>query len=160
MTDSFEPRNEENTALAGEFIADTAIEIIIDEEAAAKALAAEEAAKLPNGFIALGLADELIQATKEMGFTQPTTVQMKTIPLALPADAVDGTPKKFIDLLCQFAGRAQYQCAWSGWREIAEIGRVFAFCALWRRLATGFGFSASRFKLSALSRNFLFLLFQ
>jgi superfamily II DNA/RNA helicase len=75
------------------------VAIEVDEVAAAKALAAEEAAKLPNGFIALGLADELIQATKEMGFTQPTTVQMKTIPLALPADAVDGTPKKFIDLM-------------------------------------------------------------
>ena len=99
MTDSFDPRIEENTILASDFIADTAIEIIVDEAAAAKALAAEEAAKLPNGFIALGLADELIQAVKEMGFAQPTIVQTKTIPLALPADSVDGTPKKFIDLM-------------------------------------------------------------
>ncbi|MEO6293186.1 MAG: DEAD/DEAH box helicase, partial [Burkholderiaceae bacterium] len=103
MIDSFAPRIEENTTLdttlASEFMADTAIEIIVDEAAAAKALAAEEAAKLPNGFIALGLADELIQAVKEMGFTQPTIVQTKTIPLALPADTVDGTPKKFVDLM-------------------------------------------------------------
>jgi hypothetical protein len=78
-----------NPVLAGEFIASTATENVaneVDEVAAAKAFAAEEAAKLPNGFIALGLADELVQAVKEMGFTQPTTVQMKTIPLALPAE--------------------------------------------------------------------------
>jgi hypothetical protein len=63
-----------NTAVASEFTASTATNTVADEAAAAKALAAEEAAKLPNGFIALGLADELIQATKEMGFTQPTIV--------------------------------------------------------------------------------------
>jgi len=88
-----------NTAVASEFTASTATNTVANEAAAAKALAAEEAAKLPNGFIALGLADELIQATKEMGFTQPTIVQQKTIPLALPADSIDGTPKKFIDLM-------------------------------------------------------------
>ena len=102
-TNAFESQTDNeltlNTAVAGEFTTSTAIENVVDEAAAAKALAAEEAAKLPNGFIALGLADELIQAVKEMGFTQPTTVQTKTIPLALPADAVDGTPKKFVDLM-------------------------------------------------------------
>ncbi|MEY3783338.1 MAG: hypothetical protein RIS97_1517, partial [Pseudomonadota bacterium] len=102
-TNAFESQTDNeltlNTAVAGEFNTSTAIENVVDEAAAAKALAAEEAAKLPNGFIALGLADELIQAVKEMGFTQPTTVQTKTIPLALPADAVDGTPKKFVDLM-------------------------------------------------------------
>ena len=88
-----------DTSVAGVFIASTAIKNVADEAAAAKALATEEAAKLPNGFIALGLADELIQAVKEMGFTQPTTVQMKTIPLALPAEPLEGAAKKFVDLM-------------------------------------------------------------
>jgi superfamily II DNA/RNA helicase len=110
MTTVFESQTDNeitiNSALAGEFNASTAIENIaneVDEIAKAKALAAEEAAKLPNGFIALGLADELIQAVKEMGFTQPTIVQQKTIPLALPEDAADGEEgkkaKKFVDLM-------------------------------------------------------------
>ena len=30
---------------------------------------------LPNGFAALGLADELLAAVADLGFTQPTNVQ-------------------------------------------------------------------------------------
>ena len=40
----------------------------------------------PNGFVQLGLADELIRAVADLGYTQPTRVQAQTIPLALPAD--------------------------------------------------------------------------
>ncbi len=40
----------------------------------------------PNGFVQLGLADELVKAVADLGYTQPTTVQSRTIPLALPAD--------------------------------------------------------------------------
>jgi superfamily II DNA/RNA helicase len=40
----------------------------------------------PNGFVQLGLAQELIQAVADLGYTQPTAVQTRTIPLALPAD--------------------------------------------------------------------------
>jgi superfamily II DNA/RNA helicase len=40
----------------------------------------------PNGFLKLGLAPELIAAVADLGFTQPTTVQEQTIPLALPSD--------------------------------------------------------------------------
>jgi superfamily II DNA/RNA helicase len=40
----------------------------------------------PNGFLKLGLAPELIRAIEDLGFTQPTTVQEQTIPLALPSD--------------------------------------------------------------------------
>ena len=46
----------------------------------------------------LGLAPELLQAVADLGFTQPTTVQLKTIPLALPSDNAD-TKKGFIDLM-------------------------------------------------------------
>ncbi len=37
----------------------------------------------PNGFIELGLAPELIQAVADLGYTQPTAVQAKAIPLAM-----------------------------------------------------------------------------
>jgi len=57
-----------------------------------------EQADVPNGFVELGLARELVQAVADLGYTQPTTVQQKTIPLALPsanAEAKQG----FIDLM-------------------------------------------------------------
>jgi superfamily II DNA/RNA helicase len=51
------------------------------------ALAAEQfIAAVPNGFLKLGLAPELIRAVADLGYTQPTTVQEQTIPLALPSD--------------------------------------------------------------------------
>ena len=40
----------------------------------------------PNGFVQLGLAEELVKAVADLGYTQPTAVQSRTIPLALPAD--------------------------------------------------------------------------
>ena len=55
----------------------------------ADAVAAPVVEEVPNGFIPLGLAPELIQAVKDLGFTQPTTVQLKTIPLAMQADATN-----------------------------------------------------------------------
>lgn len=58
-------------------------------------LEAPEAPEVPNGFVTLGLAPELVHAVKDLGYTQPTTVQAKTIPLALP----DGQAGKFIDLM-------------------------------------------------------------
>ena len=53
----------------------------------------------PNGFLAFGLAPELIHAVKDLGFTQPTTVQQKTIPLAM--EGVDGAQPRtrFVDLM-------------------------------------------------------------
>lgn len=64
MTDNFEPR--------GEFApADTTL------DASTEALA-------PNGFVTLGLAPELLKAIEDLGFTQPTAVQERTIPMALP----------------------------------------------------------------------------
>ena len=53
----------------------------------------------PNGFVLLGLAPELVAAVKDLGYTQPTTVQLKTIPLALPSDGADQQAKKYIDLM-------------------------------------------------------------
>ena len=53
---------------------------------------------VPNGFVELGLAPELVKAVGDLGYTQPTTVQLKTIPLALPSN--NGEDKQgFIDLM-------------------------------------------------------------
>jgi len=56
--------------------------------------------EVPNGFIALGLAPELLHAVKDLGFTQPTIVQQKTIPLAMQGHT-EGAAKdaRFIDLM-------------------------------------------------------------
>jgi superfamily II DNA/RNA helicase len=54
---------------------------------------------IPNGFVTLGLAPELILAVKDLGFTQPTTVQLKTIPLAMQGVSADGNSARFIDLM-------------------------------------------------------------
>jgi superfamily II DNA/RNA helicase len=50
----------------------------------------------PNGFVELGLAPELVQAVADLGYTQPTGVQAKAIPLAMGAGAGG---KRFIDLM-------------------------------------------------------------
>jgi superfamily II DNA/RNA helicase len=57
------------------------------------------APETPNGFVTLGLAPELIQAVKDLGFTQPTIVQHKTIPLAMQGVSEDGNSARFIDLM-------------------------------------------------------------
>src|SRR5450830_501956 len=61
--------------------------------------AVEAVAELPNGFVTLGLAPELIQAVKDLGFTQPTTVQLKTIPLAMQGHSASDDAARFIDLM-------------------------------------------------------------
>ena len=53
----------------------------------------------PNGFEKLGLAPELLLAVKDMGFTEPTSVQLATIPKALPGAAKQGEAKRYIDLM-------------------------------------------------------------
>nr|WP_295785485.1 DEAD/DEAH box helicase [Rhodoferax sp.] len=60
---------------------------------------APEAPEAPNGFVLLGLAPELVAAVKDLGYTQPTSVQLKTIPLALPGDSAGEKADKFIDLM-------------------------------------------------------------
>ena len=47
----------------------------------------------------LGLAAELLQAVQDLGFTQPTTVQLQTIPLAMQGVGQDGEAARFIDLM-------------------------------------------------------------
>ena len=96
MTDSFETRDEsfadanfdtENTGTS--------------DGSGALATSLDAIAPEPNGFVKLGLAKELLQAVADMGFTQPTAVQMATIPKAMQALDDDNVDKKakFTDLL-------------------------------------------------------------
>ena len=73
------------------------ISSVLDEVAMA-AKNHQDRVSIPSEFASLGLAPELLQAVADLGFTQPTTVQLKTIPLALPSDNAD-TKKGFIDLM-------------------------------------------------------------
>ena len=101
MTDSFETRGDfapETT----ETISDLEIHVIPDfssDEPVAAATSLEAVVAEPNGFVKLGLAKELLQAVADMGFTQPTAVQMATIPKAMQALDADPKAPKFTDLL-------------------------------------------------------------
>jgi superfamily II DNA/RNA helicase len=69
--------------------------IIVLEDAVETAPAAPA---VPNGFLKLGLAPELIRAVEDLGYTQPTTVQEQTIPLAMGSGEA-GETARFIDLM-------------------------------------------------------------
>jgi len=102
MTDAFEAQGElapVQSATHNEFtaVADTVSEApILDAlDAAAPEAAEAEAPAAPNGFIKLGLAPELIAAVADMGFTQPTTVQEKVVPIAMG----EAGSARFVDLM-------------------------------------------------------------
>ena len=93
--------------VTGEFAPAETISIAADNAVATEGVHTPEAAHVeaeapkvdvPNGFVELGLAPELVQAVGDLGYTQPTTVQLKTIPLALPNDNADAKAG-FIDLM-------------------------------------------------------------
>ena len=101
MTDSFEARGDFSPETA-ETISDLEIHVIPDfssDEPVAAATSLEAVAPEPNGFVKLGLAKELLQAVADMGFTQPTPVQLATIPKAMQALDADPKASKFTDLL-------------------------------------------------------------
>lgn len=99
MTDSFEAR--------GDFLAEANTDIAgvpdFSEAVAAPDNSLEAIAPEPNGFVKLGLAKELLQAVADLGFTQPTAVQLATIPKAMQAldNEAKGEAKaaKFTDLM-------------------------------------------------------------
>ena len=68
-------------AVQGEFAPAENISVDATSVVSEAAVAAE-----PNGFVQLGLAPQLVQAVADLGYTQPTTVQNRAIPLALPSD--------------------------------------------------------------------------
>ena len=105
MTDSFEVRGDsfaetnfdtENSGISDFSNAPDFTQASDIAETSLDAIAPE-----PNGFVKLGLAKELLQAVADMGFTQPTAVQMATIPKAMQALDDDNADKKakFTDLL-------------------------------------------------------------
>ena len=89
MTDAFE--------VTGESTLVEPISSVLDDMATAVDVQ-QTVDTTPNGFVTLGLAPELVQAVADLGYTQPTTVQLKTIPLALPSDNADAK-KGYIDLM-------------------------------------------------------------
>ncbi|MBC7599315.1 MAG: DEAD/DEAH box helicase, partial [Polaromonas sp.] len=103
MTDSFEARGDSMPEANSEMISDNDSNRAPDfSDAPAAETSLDAIAAEPNGFVKLGLAKELLQAVADMGFTQPTAVQLATIPKAMQAlDAdVKADPKaKFTDLL-------------------------------------------------------------
>ena len=121
MTDSFETRGDLSPENMNENTSHTAVGVISDaidrddaeapihvipdfsDVVGANESSLEAVAAKPNGFVKLGLAKELLQAVADMGFTQPTAVQLATIPKAMQAldteAKADGKAPKFTDLL-------------------------------------------------------------
>jgi superfamily II DNA/RNA helicase len=92
------------TNLATEIMVAAAAEITADAVPEVDAEEAEEIeaiADVPNGFVELGLAPELVQAVADLGYTQPTAVQLRTIPLALPTagGSKDGKSNGYTDMM-------------------------------------------------------------
>ena len=86
--------------LATEIMA-AAAESAPDQSPEPAALDEAAAPEVPNGFVELGLAPELVQAVADLGYTQPTAVQQRAIPLALPTagGSKDGKSKGYTDLM-------------------------------------------------------------
>jgi superfamily II DNA/RNA helicase len=100
MTDAFEVQDDLSSAQSSTnetFVTETlALDAadVNDNEA----IDAEITPEQPNGFVLLGLAPELVQAVADLGYTQPTPVQLKAIPLALPKETL-GEAHRYIDLM-------------------------------------------------------------
>lgn len=97
MTDAFEVTGEfapaENLSVPANTVES------MGETAELDAADAVETVEAPNGFVELGLNSALVQACKDLGYTQPTVVQSKAIPLAMGSAATKDQASKFIDLM-------------------------------------------------------------
>ncbi len=93
MTDTFAVQGDFAPVQSNETEAFAPIVVLDDQVEAVPAAPA-----LPNGFLKLGLAPELIRAVEDLGYTQPTTVQEQTIPLAMGSGEA-GEAARFIDLM-------------------------------------------------------------
>lgn len=100
MTDAFDAQGELAPVQSTEFTAvtDTVSEAPLLDALDAVEPVAEEV-RAPNGFIQLGLAPELVAACEDLGFTQPTTVQAKVIPLAMGGEVGADGKSRFVDLM-------------------------------------------------------------
>jgi superfamily II DNA/RNA helicase len=101
MTDAFEAQGEFAPVQSDEFAVSGELQTSSNVIPAFEALDAVEPVepKLPNGFIKLGLAPELIAAVEDLGFTQPTTVQEQVIPRAMTASGQADGATRFVDLM-------------------------------------------------------------
>jgi superfamily II DNA/RNA helicase len=110
MTDAFDATGD--SSLAEIFSTDSCADSFQAESFAVAALEFAEPAEVltqdaalpvaaaPNGFAKLGLAPELLQAVEDLGFSQPTTVQQQTIPLAMQGEEGQGSEAaRFIGLM-------------------------------------------------------------
>ena len=88
--------SENQPSMLDQFDTDEQVLAADAEQADNEAEAAEEVAAEPNGFIELGLAPELVQAVADLGYTQPTAVQLQAIPLAMLGEGADAG---FTDLM-------------------------------------------------------------
>jgi superfamily II DNA/RNA helicase len=93
-----------SSTLAANIMATAATQTIAEgTSVSAEATEAETeiATEVPNGFVELGLAPELVRAVADLGYTQPTAVQKRAIPLALPTagGTKDGQSKGYSDLM-------------------------------------------------------------
>jgi superfamily II DNA/RNA helicase len=73
---------EQNAEFAGMDAAQNAIEIVANE--------AQEESSEPNPFEQLGLSASLLKAIAALGYTQPTAVQERVIPLAMTVPTAEG----------------------------------------------------------------------
>jgi superfamily II DNA/RNA helicase len=69
-------------------------EELVSEEAIVEAAPAEPAG--PNPFELLGLAPSLVKAIADLGYTAPTAVQARVLPLAMTVKAVEGETTKAV----------------------------------------------------------------
>ncbi len=96
MTDTFEVQGEFAPAETNDTPASAASPVTFVESQDSAQAADETVTPEPNGFVELGLAPELVQAVADLGYTQPTSVQLKAIPLAMGAGSQGG---RYIDLM-------------------------------------------------------------
>ena len=98
MTDAFEVQDDLSSAQSSTnetFVTET---LALDAANINETIETETTLEQPNGFVLLGLAPELVQAVADLGYTQPTSVQLKAIPLALPKETL-GKANSYIDLM-------------------------------------------------------------
>lgn len=102
MTDAFEVQADLSPAQSSTnetFVTETlALDAAVMNDSDNESIDAEITPEQPNGFVLLGLAPELVQAVADLGYTQPTPVQLKAIPLALPKETL-GEAHRYIDLM-------------------------------------------------------------
>jgi superfamily II DNA/RNA helicase len=100
MTDAFEVQDDLSSAQSSTnetFVTET-LALDAADVNENEAVESEITPEQPNGFVLLGLAPELVQAVADLGYTQPTSVQLKAIPLALPKETL-GQANRYIDLM-------------------------------------------------------------